>query len=101
MIKLRQSEHHPISESILGGLERYLNHGIMPGGFLTAVLENNLKEAFGRADNENSENMKNIVGYCYNEIPSAAWGSREKIKEWIEYIKENAALADDPRETEE
>jgi hypothetical protein len=58
-----------------------VNDGIMPGGFLTAVLENNLSEAFGRADMHNSRILKEIVGYVYNRLPSKSWGSREKVRE--------------------
>lgn len=83
-VKLEQDSYFPVREDLLGALECYLNQGIMPGGFMTAVLENNLSEAFGRADYENSENLRNIVGYIYNNVPSTAWGSKEKIGQWLE-----------------
>ena len=35
---------------MIGGLERWIDHHIEPGDFLCAVLENDLKEACGRAD---------------------------------------------------
>jgi len=88
---LKQDAYYPIRHDLLGALERYLNHGIMPGGFMTAVLENNLKEAFARADDTNIENMKNIVGYVYNNIPSDSWGSREAVNAWLESVTEKAA----------
>lgn len=90
--ELKQDEYFPIREDLLGALERYLNNGIMPGGFMTAVLENNLSEAFGRADSDNAANLKNIAGYVYNNIPSTAWGSKEKIGKWLEqfYAKATA-----------
>lgn len=87
-IKLTQDEYYPIREDLLGALERYLNHGIMPGSFLTAVLENNLCEAFSRADHINEKNMKNIMGYIYNRIPLNAWGSREKVEKYLMGLKE-------------
>lgn len=86
-IKLEPDVYYPIREDLLGALERYLNNGIMPGSFMTAVLENNLKEAFGRADIENSSNLRNIVGYIYHHIPSPAWGSPEKVKAYVEGLK--------------
>lgn len=46
-IKLEPDSYYPIREDLYGALERYLNHGIMPGSFMTAVLENNLMEACG------------------------------------------------------
>jgi hypothetical protein len=88
---LTQDSYFPVNDYILGALERYINQGIMPGGFLTAVLENNLKESFGRADHENAKNLHNIVGYIYNNIPSSAWGSREKIDQWLERFNSKGA----------
>ena len=72
-----------------GSLDRYLNHGIMPGGFLTAVLENNLIEAFGRADTINSMILKDIVLFLYNCFPRGAWGSPERVDDWLKFVKEN------------
>lgn len=83
MIKLQQDEYYPVPEIIRDSLERYLNNKIPAGGFLTAVLENNLCEAFARADSFNSANMKNIVGYIYNNIPNNSWGSKEKVATWL------------------
>ncbi len=60
----------------------YVEHGILPGGFLTACLENNLSEAMVRADKINRECLLDIVSFLYNEIPSPAWGSPEKVRQW-------------------
>ena len=86
-IKLPHDEYHPVNEDIIGTLERYLNHGIMPGSFMTAVIENNLKEALGRADAYNTLHLGNIVGYVYNHVPANAWGSAEKVADYIRNIK--------------
>lgn len=72
-----------ISESTQGALERYVEHKIEPGGFLTAVLSNNLVESFARADSFNQHNMKEIVSFIYSELPSNCWGSREIVNKWI------------------
>lgn len=82
-ITLKPDAYYPVSDVILGGLERYLNHGIAPGSFLTAVLCNDLSDAFGRADCVNSANLKNIVSYVYHHIPYSAWGSREKVEAFM------------------
>lgn len=58
-----------------------------PGGFVTAVLENNLKEAFVRADDYNLDSMKAIVTYCYSRLPSTCWGSAEAVREWGMMLK--------------
>lgn len=85
--KLEPDAYYPIRDDLYGALERYLNLGIMPGSFLTAVLTNDLKEAFGRADRDNEANLKNIVGYIYNNIPSSAWGNQEKVTAWLEQFR--------------
>ena len=71
-----------IPDYMMGGLERYINHGIMPGHFLTAVLENDLKEAVSQADDNNMKNIPAYMGYLYNEAPSGCYGSPEKVKAW-------------------
>lgn len=78
------SERAAVPEHIQGAFDRYVQKGIGPGGFVTAVLENNLKEAFSRADSINLAHMHEIVMYCYWEIPSACWGSPEKVAKWME-----------------
>lgn len=62
------------------------------GGFVQAVLENNLREAFARADRENTAAMHDIVSYRYNEIPGLCWGSPERVAEWPDEIDRLRAL---------
>ena len=64
-----------IPQYTLDSLTRYVEHGIPPGSFLCAVLENNLVRSVGRADRENLAALPEIVKYVYNEIPSNAWGN--------------------------
>lgn len=73
-----------IPEYKADGIERYLDHGINPGSFLRAVLENNLKEAVGCADEENLRNLPAFVSYFYNEVPKASWGSPAEVEAWID-----------------
>ena len=63
---------------------RYIHHHIPTGGFLEAVISNNLKESFARADETNQMSMARIVSYLYNYAPMECWGSPEKYKAWIE-----------------
>ncbi len=74
--------------NVVQGLLRYKDHKIPTGDFLKAVLENNLVEAFRRADLENRRDMYEIVQFCYNELPASAWGSPEKVKRWLNPTKE-------------
>lgn len=57
------------------------------GGFLQAVLSNDLSGAFARADHENQRAMWAIVSYLYNECPAACWGSPEQVKDWSRHAK--------------
>lgn len=70
-------------ETIKHSLKLYVEKKIPTGGFLEAVLSNDLCDAIGRADAENARQLKEIVVYIYNEIPSTCWGSREKVKKWL------------------
>ena len=81
-----------------GGLERYLQDGILPGGFLQAVLENKLKESFERADDISRAALPDIVHYLYNYVPMAAWGSPERVAEWTASIR-SAKLNSQARRT--
>ena len=47
-------------------ITRYVERGISPGGFLEAVLANDLKESLGRADEDSRESLFEIVKYIYN-----------------------------------
>ena len=72
-----------IPERTLDGIRRYVEDRIPPGGFLTAVLENNLKESFARADDENLVTIFELVSYIYNRIPFMCWGSPETVDKWL------------------
>jgi len=65
-------------------LSKYASHGQPPGGFLTAVLSNNLYQAVQRADLDNLANMEAIVNHIQNTLPYESYGSPEKVKAWYE-----------------
>jgi hypothetical protein len=70
-------------EYMAGAVQRYIEHGIPPGDFLTALFNNDLKEAFRRADAENTAAMREWVIFMVNEMPADAQGSPEKVWAWI------------------
>ncbi len=49
-----------IRNNIIEGINRFVLHHQRVGHFITAVLSNNLREAFARADNENQKTMFQI-----------------------------------------
>lgn len=61
----------------------YIEQGVPAGGFLTAVLENDLRNAAGRGDDENQRALVRWVQYLYSYAPSGCWGSPEKVVAWI------------------
>jgi len=69
-------------------LTRYVEERVPTGGFLEAVLCNNLKESFARADLENRKNLGAIVYWLYNSAPSNCWGSPKKVRDWLNRIDE-------------
>ena len=73
-----------IPDYMTGGLERYIEHGIDPGDFLTAVICNNLVEACAAADDTNLRNIPAYAAYLYNRAPRECWGSREKMQQWMQ-----------------
>ena len=75
--------HWIVSDRMMGAVTRYIEQGIPPGDFLTAIIENNLSEAIGRADDENMANFPAYVAYFYNEAPGPCWGSPEKRRAWL------------------
>ena len=73
-----------IPERMMGGIRRYIEHGIKPGEFLTAVICNNLSDAVGKADEENMRNLPAYAAYFYNYADLRCWKSRENMEAWIE-----------------
>tara|TARA_R100000656_G_scaffold59398_1_gene46247 strand:- start:34 stop:321 length:288 start_codon:yes stop_codon:yes gene_type:complete len=67
-----------------GGVRRYIEEGIPPGDFLTAVITNNLRLAVGHADSTSLAALTDIVRFFYNEPPGGCWGTPEKMKAWMQ-----------------
>lgn len=70
-------------ETTLDALNRYIYNKIPPGDFLKAVLSNDLKEAFGRADETNQAVLFFIVMWLYQNAPAGCWGSRDNYYDWL------------------
>ena len=75
-------DYQQIGLPILYGIACYCISGAPIGGFLTALLSNDLKEACHRADYRNRRILFNITKVCWNVVPSVAWGSADKGKAW-------------------
>ena len=66
----------------VGGAKRWIENAIQPGGFLSAVIENDLREAVGRADDKNIHLLPEIIRWWYNNAPAASWGSFDRCRKW-------------------
>ena len=75
-----QPDKNLIEPRFKDGIQRWIEHAIPGGGFLTCVLRNDLTGAIGAADSNALENIPHIVAYLYNACPSACWGGVEQVK---------------------
>ena len=57
------SDYCNINPDTIQSLRRYADQGIPTGGFLQAVLANDLMEAVGRADEANGRALRGICSY--------------------------------------
>ena len=74
---------YDIPERTLDGIRRYVDQHIVPGGFVLAVLRNELTEAVCRADLDNLLCLRDIVKYLSNEVPAICWGSPGAVRVWL------------------
>lgn len=65
-----------------GAVRRYVDQGLPPGGFLTAVLCHDLFETFGNADETNLSYIYNWVNFVYNYLPAQCHGNEQRVAEW-------------------
>ena len=87
-------DYSVIPQDAIEALKRYVDKHIQPGGFLTAVLENDLTMAVGLADFHNIGIIPTYAYYVYNELPMKCWGSKEKVKEWLNNLNNEEAQND-------
>lgn len=64
------------------GLRRHCIDGGGVGLFLTAVLDNNLREAVARADDQSLAGLRAIVQFLHNYAPPGCWGDEERREGW-------------------
>lgn len=83
MNKLNFKGYESIPEHTKMALRMYVEEGYMPGGFLTAVLCNDLFRAVDHADSETAAALVQIVKFIYNRVPNTAWGSAQQMRHYI------------------
>ena len=75
-------EYKQCPESVRDPLQLYIQEGISCGGFLMAVLANDLAESVSRADDTNLRLLPEIVQWLHWEAPAECWGSEKKVTAW-------------------
>lgn len=73
-----------------GGLRDYLLDRVPVGGFLTAVLSNDLAAAVERADAESEKALPALIRWLNMHADSRAWGSMSKVRSWLRGSRRHA-----------
>jgi hypothetical protein len=81
----REPDWGLLPERMHDGIQCYIENGIRPGDFLTAVICNDLREACRCADDENRHLLFEYVKFFYAHAPCDCWGSPEKYKAWVRH----------------
>ena len=85
---------HPVEEWFVGpyslipehmqeALRRYVIDRVMPGDFLQAVITNDLRGSFARADDENAKLVGLYVRWFHNIPPASCSGSKQNMANWL------------------
>jgi hypothetical protein len=68
-------------------IDNYVSNGWRPGGFVSAVLANDLMGALSSADLENRRDIFEICAYVYNNIPRNVHGSYEIVEKHLQSFR--------------
>ena len=80
------TREYGVPPHIVSALFRYLNSRISPGGFLTAVLLNDLFSAIGCADKQSLVGLPGLCRFIYCSVDGRAHGSPEKVSAWLKVL---------------
>lgn len=72
-----------LPEETFEALRNYVVNHRAPGGFLTAVLSNDLMEAVLRSNPDSRFAIPKLCEYIYDHCPGDCWGSAEAVEKWI------------------
>lgn len=75
--------YYEVPPRLRGGLYRFLMEGVGPGGFLHAVLSNNLRDAVAQGDPESLAALRAIVLLVHNKMPHACHGDPNAVRAWM------------------
>jgi len=72
-----------IKPDTMAEIRRYVEHRIPPGGFVHAVLANDLYRACAKADDVNRELLCDVADYVESHLPMACRGSHAAVEAWL------------------
>lgn len=78
-----EGQYANIPLGIRDGLDNYINKRLRPGGFLRAVIENNLSVALFSSDLASRRELYNIMMWFQWNAPYQCWGSPERLRAWL------------------
>lgn len=89
-------ETHPdwggVPDYMRDGLARYVLDGVPPGGFLRAVLNNDMMHALERADGTNATRLLEYGRFFSNHMPASAFGYPTAVNQWCAMHRDKRAV---------
>lgn len=82
LVKICNTDFSDLPMKLRLGYARWWLFGMLPGSFLRAVINNNLKEAVVKADAQNLSKLHEIVLWFYNNADERTLGHRSR--DWAE-----------------
>lgn len=64
-------------------MKQYIEVGQPVSSFLRAVLNNDLSEAFTKADDVNTHRLRDYVVFLHTHAPRRCWGSPAIVDKWL------------------
>lgn len=83
VIEQMERGFHLIPDHMHGAIKRYILNGMQPGGFLTALLSNDLMGAMRKGDDDNLRALADWGRFLYNYVPSGSYGSVTNFNAWL------------------
>ena len=83
-MKIEDIDYSGLPEHMRNGAKLYIESGILPGSFMTAIISNDLATACATADSINKERIYEICSWFYLMAPSDCYGSSDKMNAWIQ-----------------
>lgn len=80
-------DYYSIPEHLADELDQWLCHGIVPGGFLRAVLSNNLIDSIVRADLRSREALPRLVQFLLDQAPEGSFGRPSVLEDYPSYLR--------------